>query len=454
MTFCPARPSSGAVSRTRRGASSVRMAMPRSACRSSSAPSSSARRRRDHRHRREGDVHLRRTATARSLTLRPEGTASVVRAYVEHALHAREPVAKLYYLGPMFRRERPQKGRLRQFSPDRRRADRPRRPAADAEMLAAARTICSRELGVTAARAADQLARRRAPAGRPIATRCVACGAGAPRRALRELHAPARAEPAAHPRLQGARLRRATARRAAHGRSPLRALRRALRRACASCSTRRGRRATRRSRGWCAASTTTAHRFEVVAAGLGAQNARRRRRPLRRAGARARRARRRRHRLRARRRAARAGRWPARRRATRRRVVRRAARRAPPKRAALALAHRLRRGGAARRGRARRAQPEESDAARGQARRALRAHPRRRRARARGTVTRARHVAKRDSGRACHSMRRRRAARGAGGRRPSGGWSGAHELDQLGRLAAQRLLRRAARDRRRPRASR
>lgn len=50
------------------------------------------------------------------LTLRPEGTASVVRAYVEHALHAVEPVAKLYYFGPMFRRERPQKGRLRQFS--------------------------------------------------------------------------------------------------------------------------------------------------------------------------------------------------------------------------------------------------------------------------------------------------------------------------------------------------
>jgi histidyl-tRNA synthetase len=51
-----------------------------------------------------------------SVTLRPEGTASIVRAYVEHALHAREPVSKLFYLGPMFRRERPQKGRLRQFS--------------------------------------------------------------------------------------------------------------------------------------------------------------------------------------------------------------------------------------------------------------------------------------------------------------------------------------------------
>jgi histidyl-tRNA synthetase len=50
-----------------------------------------------------------------SLTLRPEGTAGVVRAYVEHALWQKEPVSKLFYFGPMFRRERPQKGRLRQF---------------------------------------------------------------------------------------------------------------------------------------------------------------------------------------------------------------------------------------------------------------------------------------------------------------------------------------------------
>jgi histidyl-tRNA synthetase len=49
------------------------------------------------------------------LTLRPEATASVIRAYLEHSLHAAEPVAKLYTIGPMFRRERPQKGRFRQF---------------------------------------------------------------------------------------------------------------------------------------------------------------------------------------------------------------------------------------------------------------------------------------------------------------------------------------------------
>ncbi|MDY6953286.1 MAG: histidine--tRNA ligase [Thermodesulfobacteriota bacterium] len=51
----------------------------------------------------------------KSLTMRPEATASVVRAYIEHKLYAKDPVWKLYTLGPMFRRERPQKGRYRQF---------------------------------------------------------------------------------------------------------------------------------------------------------------------------------------------------------------------------------------------------------------------------------------------------------------------------------------------------
>ncbi len=50
-----------------------------------------------------------------SLTLRPEATASVVRAYIEHNIHVVEPISKLFTIGPMFRRERPQKGRFRQF---------------------------------------------------------------------------------------------------------------------------------------------------------------------------------------------------------------------------------------------------------------------------------------------------------------------------------------------------
>jgi histidyl-tRNA synthetase len=49
------------------------------------------------------------------ITLRPEGTAGVVRTYIQSEMYKVEPVRKLYYMGPMFRRERPQKGRLRQF---------------------------------------------------------------------------------------------------------------------------------------------------------------------------------------------------------------------------------------------------------------------------------------------------------------------------------------------------
>ena len=49
------------------------------------------------------------------VTLRPEATASVCRSFIEHGMHALPQPVKLYYIGPMFRRERPQKGRYRQF---------------------------------------------------------------------------------------------------------------------------------------------------------------------------------------------------------------------------------------------------------------------------------------------------------------------------------------------------
>jgi histidyl-tRNA synthetase len=49
------------------------------------------------------------------VTLRPEATASIVRAYIQHKLYAPDPAQRLYMIGPMFRRERPQKGRYRQF---------------------------------------------------------------------------------------------------------------------------------------------------------------------------------------------------------------------------------------------------------------------------------------------------------------------------------------------------
>lgn len=51
----------------------------------------------------------------RSLTLRPEATAGVMRAYIESGLFNCEPVSRLFTTGPMFRYERPQKGRMRQF---------------------------------------------------------------------------------------------------------------------------------------------------------------------------------------------------------------------------------------------------------------------------------------------------------------------------------------------------
>ena len=52
----------------------------------------------------------------RSLTLRPEGTASVCRAYIEHGMHKQPQPVKLFYTGPFFRHERPQAGRYRQFN--------------------------------------------------------------------------------------------------------------------------------------------------------------------------------------------------------------------------------------------------------------------------------------------------------------------------------------------------
>jgi histidyl-tRNA synthetase len=70
-----------------------------------------------------------------SLTLRPEATASVIRAYVEHHLDQRPGLARLYYLGPMFRRERPQKGRYRQFYQIGAEAIGSGSPAVDAEII-------------------------------------------------------------------------------------------------------------------------------------------------------------------------------------------------------------------------------------------------------------------------------------------------------------------------------
>jgi len=90
---------------------------------------------------------------SQSLTLRPENTAGVVRAYIEHKLGETGQLQKLYYIGPQFRRERPQKGRYRQFSqigaevigPPSAGSESPLRDAEVLEMLA---TLLD-ELGIT-----------------------------------------------------------------------------------------------------------------------------------------------------------------------------------------------------------------------------------------------------------------------------------------------------------------
>ncbi|MDO8527846.1 MAG: histidine--tRNA ligase [Deltaproteobacteria bacterium] len=83
-----------------------------------------------------------------SLTLRPEGTASVVRAYIEAALYYKDPVAKLAYFGPMFRYEQPQKGRSRQFFQIGAELLGVQEPMADAELLIMLEQFFS-SLGIT-----------------------------------------------------------------------------------------------------------------------------------------------------------------------------------------------------------------------------------------------------------------------------------------------------------------
>ncbi len=63
----------------------------------------------------EKEMYTFNDKSENSLTLRPEGTAPVMRSFIQNRLHNLDPVSKLYYMGPMFRYERPQKGRYRQF---------------------------------------------------------------------------------------------------------------------------------------------------------------------------------------------------------------------------------------------------------------------------------------------------------------------------------------------------
>ncbi|MBQ9377819.1 MAG: histidine--tRNA ligase [Schwartzia sp.] len=71
----------------------------------------------------------------RSITLRPENTASAVRAYLEHKLYAEDALTKLFYIGSMFRFDRPQKGRFREFHQFGVEALGEKSPAVDAEII-------------------------------------------------------------------------------------------------------------------------------------------------------------------------------------------------------------------------------------------------------------------------------------------------------------------------------
>lgn len=83
----------------------------------------------------EKEMYTFQDKGGRSITLRPEGTASVVRCYVENNLHGLPSPQKFYYMGPMFRYERPQSGRFRQFYQIGVEAFGSSRPEIDAEVI-------------------------------------------------------------------------------------------------------------------------------------------------------------------------------------------------------------------------------------------------------------------------------------------------------------------------------
>ncbi len=188
----------------------------------------------------------------RSLTLRPEGTAGVMRSVIEHGLDRGQLPVKLWYAGPFFRAERPQHGRYRQLQqfgveaigvrrPGARRRgdhDRGRRlpiPRSD-RVPAGAHQPRLRSVSPALPRAADGVPRRARPRRRDPAARGP--------------------QPVARARRQATRGAGPARRRTADDRPPVRRLRRPLRRGPRPA--RRDRRhSTWSTRGWCAGSTTT-----------------------------------------------------------------------------------------------------------------------------------------------------------------------------------------------------
>ena len=108
----------------------------------------------------------------RSVSLRPEGTASAVRAYVENAQWNKEPVTRWYYIGPMFRHERAQRGRLRQFHQVGAEVFGVDEPSIDAEMIAMLVDDAGATSASPAARSRSTSTRWASPrSARPTATR-------------------------------------------------------------------------------------------------------------------------------------------------------------------------------------------------------------------------------------------------------------------------------------------
>ena len=88
------------------------------------------------------------TFVDKKITMRPEATASLIRAYIEHGLYVQRPVQRLFTIGPMFRHERPQKGRLRQFHQMDVEVLGSQSPLVDAELMAMG-SMLLQQLGLT-----------------------------------------------------------------------------------------------------------------------------------------------------------------------------------------------------------------------------------------------------------------------------------------------------------------
>lgn len=103
------------------------------------------------------------TFVDKKITMRPEATASLLRAYIEHGMYVQKPVQRLFTIGPMFRHERPQKGRLRQFHQMDVEVLGSENPRVDAELMAMGAMLLG-ELGISVSLEVNSLG---CPACRP-----------------------------------------------------------------------------------------------------------------------------------------------------------------------------------------------------------------------------------------------------------------------------------------------